>query len=70
MNNELIKQLIKRFDALLSLQLNPISDKPTDQEKIQRLDTLDFTPAEIAYILGSTGDKISKQLYKIRNKKK
>jgi hypothetical protein len=69
MSDELTKQLIKRFDLLLSIKLNPVSDTATDQEKIQRLDALGFTPIEIASILNSTSDKISKQLYVIRNKK-
>lgn len=69
MNDELIKQLVKRIDFILSIKINPLSDKATDQEKIQRLNTFDFTPTEIASVLGSTSDKISKQLYVIRNKK-
>lgn len=69
MNDESIKQFVKRIDFLLSMKMNPLSDTATDQEKIQRLDTFGFTPAEIASVLGSTSDKISKQLYVIRNKK-
>ena len=69
MNDELTKQLIKRLDLILSMRINPLSDTATDQEKIQRLDSFDFTPTEIASVLGSTSDKISKQLYVIRNKK-
>lgn len=68
-SNSLI-QLVKRFDAWLSLELNPLNETATDQEKIQRLDSFGFSPGEIASILGSTSDKISKQLYVIRNKKK
>lgn len=70
MNDDFTKQLIKRLDVLLSTLMNPIGDTPTDQEKIQRLDNFGFTPTEIASILGSTSDKVSKQLYVIRNKKK
>lgn len=70
MDNKLIKQLIQRLDTLLSLQINPIDNKAIDQEKIKRLNTFGFTPAEIASILDSTGDKISKQLYAIKNKTK
>ena len=69
MKDELAKQLIKRFDLILSMRMNPLSDTATDQEKIQRLDSFDYTPTEIASVLGSTSDKISKQLYVIRNKK-
>lgn len=69
MNEELMKQLLKRLDVSLSMQMNPIGDTSTDQEKIQRLDSFGFIPAEIASILGSTSDKVSKQLYVIRNKK-
>lgn len=70
MDNNLIKQLTQRLDAFLSLQMNPINDNATEQEKIKRLDTFGFTPAEIASILGSTSEKISRQLYVIRNKRK
>lgn len=69
MNDELTKQLIKRLDLILSMRMNPLSDTATDQEKIQRLDSFDLTPTEIASVLDSTSDKISKQLYVIRNKK-
>lgn len=70
MDNKLIKQLIQRLDASLSLQMNPIKESATDQEKIKRLNDFGFSPTEIALILDSTGDKISKQLYAIKNKKK
>ena len=70
MKDELIKELIKRLDASLSLQMNPIDEKATDQDKIERLDVFGFSPAEIAAILGSTSDKISKQLYVVRKKRK
>lgn len=70
MNDELTKQLIKRLDLILSMRMNPISDTATDQEKIRRMDALNFTPTEIASVLNSTSDKISKQLYVVRNKKK
>ena len=70
MNDELTRQLIKRLDLILSMKMNPLSDTATDQEKIQRLNSFDFTPTETASVLGSTSDKISKQLYVIRNKKK
>lgn len=70
MNDDMTKQLIKRLDVLLSVLMNPIGDASTDQQKIQRLDNFGFTPGEIASILGSTSDKVSKQLYVIRNKKK
>ena len=66
MNEESIKQLLKRLDLLLSLKMKPLSEKATDQDKIQRLNAFNYTPGEIATILESTGDKISKQLYKIR----
>ncbi len=69
MNDESTKQIIKRLDLILSMRMNPLSDTATDQEKIQRLDSFDYTPTEIASVLGSTSDKISKQLYVIRNKK-
>ncbi len=69
MNDELAKQLMKRLDLILSMRMNPLSDTATDQEKIQRLNSFSFTPTEIASVLGSTSDKISKQLYVIRNKK-
>lgn len=69
MNDELAKQLIKRLDLILSMRMNPFNDAATDQEKIQRMDTFNFTPTEIASVLNSTSDKISKQLYVIRNKK-
>ena len=70
MSDQLIKQLIKRLDASLSLQIKPFDEKSTDQDKIERLDIFGFSPAEIATILGSTSDKISKQLYVVRKKRK
>ncbi len=70
MNDEISKQLIKRLDLILSLRINPLSDTATDQEKIKRLDSFGLTPADIASVLNSSSDKISKQLYVIRNKKK
>lgn len=70
MNDDSTTQIIKRLDVLLSTLMNPIGDVPTDQEKIQRLDNFGFIPSEIASILGSTSEKVSKQLYVIRNKKK
>lgn len=69
MSDESIKQLLRRLDLMISMKMNPISDSATDQEKIQRLDSFGFTPTEIASILHSTSDKVSKQLYVIRNKK-
>jgi hypothetical protein len=70
MDNKLIKQLIQRLDASLSLQLNPLKESATDQDKIKRLNAFGFSPTEIALILDSTGEKVSKQLYAIKNKKK
>ncbi|MBI3289998.1 hypothetical protein HYZ78_01235 [Candidatus Microgenomates bacterium] len=70
MNDESTKQLIKRLDLIVSMKINPLKDIATDQEKIQRLDSFGFTPTEIASILDSSSDKISKQLYVVRNKKK
>jgi hypothetical protein len=61
---------LKRLDLALSLKLDSLKDSATDQEKIERLDSFGFSPSEIANILGSTGDKISKQLYVIRKRKK
>jgi hypothetical protein len=69
MNDELTKQLIKRLDLILSMKMNPLSETATDQDKIQRLDSFGLTPTEIASVLSSSSDKISKQLYVIRNKK-
>lgn len=70
MSDELTKQLIKRLDLILSMRVNPLSDTATDQEKIQRLNAFGLTPSEMALILGSTSDKISKQLYVVRSKNK
>jgi len=69
MNDELVKQLIKRLDLIIGFKLNPLDDKATDQEKIRRLDSCSFSPSEIAFLLDSTSAKISKQLYVVRNKK-
>lgn len=69
MTDDLIKKLIQRVDAFLSMQMNPISEKATDQEKIERLDKFGFSPTEIAIILDSTSEKISKQLYVVRKKR-
>lgn len=69
MQNDTIERLIRQLSASLSFQINPLSEQATDQEKISRLDAFGFSPAEIAMILGSTNDKVSKQLYVIRRKK-
>ncbi len=70
MTDTINTEVIKRLNLMLSLSINPIRDSATEQEKIQRLDSFGFTPAEIAIILGYSSDKVSKQLYVIRNKNK
>ena len=70
MSDKLLTDILHRLNIALSLQINPISDSSSDQEKIERLALFGLTPSEIAAILGSTGIKVSKQLYAIKSKKK
>ncbi len=70
MEPEIAEKILRRLDILISLKLiNKSWDTSTDQEKISFLDRFDLKPAEIAEILNSTGDKISKQLYAIKTRK-
>jgi len=68
MNDEMLEKILKRLNILVSLEFD--QEKVTDQEKISRLDSFGLKPSEIAEILGKSGDKISKQLYAIKTRKK
>ena len=70
MEPQTIEKVLKRLDILISLKLiNKNWDNSPDQERIEFLDRFGLKPAEIAEILNSTGDKISKQLYAIKSRK-
>ncbi len=67
MESNLSDKILKRLDILISLTLLHKSwDDSTDQDKIKFLDKFGLKPYEIAEILNSTGDRISKQLYAIK----
>lgn len=68
MQEEILKKILQRLNILVGLELN--QEKGTDQEKISRLDSFGLKPSEIAEILNKSGDKISKQLYAIKTRKK
>lgn len=68
MDDEILKKILQRLNILISLKLT--QEKGSDQEKISRLDSFGLKPSEIAEILGKSGDKISKQLYAIKTRKK
>ncbi len=69
MEAELVQKLLKRLDILISLQISPRSwETSTDQDRIELLDRFGLKPAEIAEVLNTTGDKVSKQLYAIKRK--
>ncbi len=71
MEADLDQKLLKRLDILISLQLSSRSwETSTDQVRIELLDRFGLKPAEIAKILDTTGNKVSKQLYAIKSKKK
>lgn len=70
MNEETLEKILQRLNILISLELNPFYEKATDRDKIDRLDSLGLKPSEIGEILGVSNDKVSKQLYAIRSKKK
>ena len=71
MQDEILKNILKRLDILISLQLSPKSwHDSTDQARIEFLSKYHLKPAEISEILDKSGDKISKQLYAIKRKKK
>lgn len=68
MQEEILKKILQRLNVLVGLELT--QEKGTDQEKISRLDSFGLKPSEIAEILGKSSDKISKQLYVIKTRKK
>lgn len=68
MQEEILKKILQRLNILISLELS--QEKTIDQEKITRLDSFGLKPSEIAEILGKSSDKISKQLYAIKTRKK
>lgn len=68
MEEDISTRLLQRLNILISLQMRILFEKSTDQEKIDYLNAFGLKPGEIAEILGSTSNKISKQLYKIKKK--
>lgn len=70
MEPELVQKLLKRLDILISLKMSSKSwIDSVDQDRIAFLSRFGLEPAEMAEILNTTGDKISKQLWVIRQKK-
>lgn len=71
MEAETLHKLLKRLDILISLQMSPVSwNNSSDQDRIELLGRFGLKPSEIAEILNSSGDKVSKQLYAIKTKRK
>ncbi|OGM11430.1 hypothetical protein A2Z22_00935 [Candidatus Woesebacteria bacterium RBG_16_34_12] len=68
MEKELLEKVLLRLNILIALQVNNIFEKSTDLIKIEFLYSFGLRPSEIAEILGLTGDKISKQLYKLKKR--
>jgi len=68
MQEEILNKILQRLNILVCLELT--QEKGTDQEKISRLDSFGLKPSEIAEILGKSSDKISKQLYAIKTRKR
>lgn len=69
MREELLNKILKRLDVLIGLQLKEFSwDRASDQDRIEKLDQFGLKPSEIADILSTTGDRVSKQLYAIKRK--
>ena len=69
MHEDIFQKILQRLNILISLELSPLyPEKSTSQEKIERLSSFNLKPSEIAEILGSSSDKISKQLYVIKKK--
>lgn len=69
MESETLEKVLKRLDILISLNIIHKSwDNSTDQDRIKFLDKFGLKPSEIAEILNSTGDKVSKQLYAIKTR--
>ena len=70
MEQDTLKKILQRLNILISLELNPLyPEKSSSQDKIERLDSFNLKPSEIAEIIGSSSDKVSKQLYVIKGKK-
>jgi hypothetical protein len=70
MEHDIAKEILKRLDILINLKLTHKSwENSTDQDRIRFLDKFGLRPSEIAEILDSSGDKVSKQLYAIKAKK-
>lgn len=71
MKEEILEEILKRLNVLISLQLDPVYwEKATDQEKIERLLSRGLKTGAIAEILGKSSDKISKQVYVLTKLKK
>lgn len=70
MEADLIEKILRRLDILINLRISTKSwENSTDQDRIEFLDKFGLKPSEIAEILNSTGEKVSKQLYAIKNKR-
>lgn len=70
MQDEILNKILQRLNILINLEFTPLyGEKSTDQEKINRLNRFGLKPQEIAEIMGTSSDKISKQLYAIKKRK-
>lgn len=70
MQEEILKKILLRLDCLISLQINPLPERLSDQEIINFLDRFHLESKDIATILGKSADKISKQKYAIKTRKR
>lgn len=69
MEANILEKILKRLDILINLELTHKSwQNSTDQDRIKFLGEFELKPSEIAEIISSTGEKVSKQLYAIKAK--
>ena len=68
--NDLLNEISGKLDKILKLlSMDAVKEYPTEQEKIELLDSLGFRPVEIAKFLNKSPENVSVQLGIIRKKK-
>ena len=67
---DVLKNIEKRLDAIISLLLNPALSEDTDSKKIEYLTKMSFSNDEIAQILNTTKNSVEAQKYKKPKPKK
>lgn len=70
MQAEILEKILKRLDILIGLEVNPSRwEKEPTQSKIERLYFAGLKTNEIGRVLGISSEKISKQIWVIKNKR-